>query len=60
MDFVLPILCIVVLSYIVRAIVSRSSYAVDKSSNALKKKFIVINVVTYLAIAGYAIFYNFG
>jgi hypothetical protein len=47
MDFVLPLLCIMGLSYIVRAIVSRSNNAVDKSSHAMKKKFIVINVVTY-------------
>ena len=59
MDFVLPLLCIMGFSYIVRAIVSRWNNAVDKSCHAMKKKFVVINIVTYLAMAGFAIFYNF-
>lgn len=59
MEFVLPIVCILVLSYIARAMVSGSSESSKKESYLVKKKYVIINVITYLSMASYAIYYNF-
>jgi hypothetical protein len=57
MNFILPLLAMAAVSYIARKVVSNSHDA-NKPGSVLRKKFVVINQITYLLMAAFAISYN--